>query len=492
MKDREFKFNISISREGYKDKAEATKCLTLSTAKEIGKTVIAFKEESVTVDELIDKAVNGYAFCYLFKFEDKKYKTTFNDKITYTYPVYKVGANKGYFKIKFKSKEFFRGTQTIFVDIDNTTYEDIYDYVDSLTYKPTALYCSYSDRINKGGVYSRRFRLVYVFDEVLNPIQFEKASAALYNQIKEDTEDTLDDRCWLNSNQYYNGGNTNEVYKSYEIYNYSDIVEDTEEPVVIINYVIDEPEEKEVIPVNKNFIEDMSKLDSYTFKKKWSYNYKYIYKTTYTDYIDGLYQFTDDNYYSLYWNRTLIKDGQHRRKKLLLRANTRRKIKPEISVEELIYNMYIDRERIIDNSDGVITNEYIISTCISVMRNEDEVPVQVNKPKFVVNHTLPINERRKVVGKVRGIITDNKIGEIYDTNLTVTENLKVFEENGIDISKSTVYNFCKKHDINTKHTISVEDVDFNKSIRENLKILQDRGIKSTYYQVQKIIKQLKP
>ena len=154
--------------------------------------------------------------------------------------------------------------------------------------------------------------------------------------------------------------------------------------------------------------------------------------------------------------------------------------------------MYIDRERIIDNSDGVITNEYIISTCISVMRNEEDVPVQVNKPTFVVNHTLPINERRKVVGKVRGIITDNKIGEIYDTNLTVTENLKVFEENGIDISKSTVYNFCKKHDINTKHTISVEDIDLNKSIRENLKILQDRGIKSTYYQVQKIIKQLKP
>ena len=74
INNREFKFNISISREGYKDKNEATKCLTQTSAKTIKKEVIAFKEEQVTVDELIDKAVNGYAFCYLYNIEpDKKY-----------------------------------------------------------------------------------------------------------------------------------------------------------------------------------------------------------------------------------------------------------------------------------------------------------------------------------------------------------------------------------------------------------------------------------
>jgi hypothetical protein len=121
---------------------------------------------------------------------------------------------------------------------------------------------------------------------------------------------------------------------------------------------------------------------------------------------------------------------------------------------------------------------------------KDVVPEQVNRPKYVVNHTLNSTERKKAVGKVRGVLTDKMIGELLDLNASVNENLKVFEENGYSIKKSTLYNFLKKNglEIEKPKTLTIEDIDTSKSIRENLQILLDKGIKTTYYQVQKIMK----
>ena len=79
------------------------------------------------------------------------------------YPVYRKGKNKGGMKLTFKSDIFFKGAQAIFVDIDNTRYRTIPEYINSLTYKPTCVYMSFSDNTEKHGVVSIRFRLVYVF-----------------------------------------------------------------------------------------------------------------------------------------------------------------------------------------------------------------------------------------------------------------------------------------------------------------------------------------
>ena len=73
-KDLEFKFRTSISREGYQDKDTAKMCLSSLTSKKVGKQKMAFKEQEVTVDEFLDYAVKGHAFCNLFEFdENKKY-----------------------------------------------------------------------------------------------------------------------------------------------------------------------------------------------------------------------------------------------------------------------------------------------------------------------------------------------------------------------------------------------------------------------------------
>lgn len=514
-KIKDYKFQLSVSREGYRDKNEATKCLTSYSAKQINKSPMAFKEQSLTADDLLLLANNGHSFCYLYNLSpDDKYLTeTKINNITYPkkqYAFYQRGENKGYFKLKFKTLNHFIGTQTIFVDVDYTSYETIYDYLDKLSYKPTLLYTSFSDATLKGGVWSRRFRLVYVFDEVLDIEKFTEISNNIYKMILVDTEDIIEDKCWLNANQYYNGGCFGcETYKSDYIYSAEDFSLDN------LDYIFDDIEDTDLkqsvtvtsnisniewtttttdIVVNYNFSSDLMSMDSLTFRKIYGQKYRYIFKTTYDDYIDGLYQFTDDNYYSLYYNREKIKDGQHRRKKLFILGATRRLIKPDITVEELIYNLYIDREKFIDNSDDVVNNEFLLSTGKEIMKMTDEeiksnLPEQ-KRPKFTVNHTLNKYEKRKAVSVSRGLITERILGELMDLSVSVDENIKTLNKLGYSYKKSTVYNFLKKHghkDVKEKQ-LSIEDIDLKKSIRENLILLKEKGINTTYYQVQKMIK----
>jgi hypothetical protein len=81
---------------------------------------------------------------------------------------------------------------------------------------------SFSDKLDKGGLISRRFRLVYVFDKVLNREEFISVSRAITKQIEIDTGETMFDDCGTRLSQYMNGvyGN-NEVYRSYCIYDYN-------------------------------------------------------------------------------------------------------------------------------------------------------------------------------------------------------------------------------------------------------------------------------
>ena len=82
------------------------------------------------------------------------------------------------------------------------------------------------------------------------------------------------------------------------------------------------------------------------------------------------------------------------------------------------------------------------------------------------------------------------MGELLDLSVSVDENINTLNKLGYSYKKSTVYNFLKKHgqkDVKEKQ-LSIEDIDLKKSIRDNLVLLKEKGINTTYYQVQKLIK----
>ena len=146
-----FKFRTTISKENYESKADAIACLSKPGSLAIGRNKMAWIECEVSIDDFMRLATSGYCFCNLFKFDPtKEYWIESKDgKWHLERPLYLRGANKGYMKMSFKADKFFRGAQTIFVDVDYTRFEDVQDYLATLTIPPTCVYMSFSDKKEK-------------------------------------------------------------------------------------------------------------------------------------------------------------------------------------------------------------------------------------------------------------------------------------------------------------------------------------------------------
>jgi len=98
--------------------------------------------------------------------------------------------------LQMKADMFYEGCQCFFVDIDYTKYESVEDYIGALTLKPIVVYMSYSDNVYKidakqkqnpkynpkRGIKSRRFRLCYVFSEIIfGKENFRPKSGLIYD-----------------------------------------------------------------------------------------------------------------------------------------------------------------------------------------------------------------------------------------------------------------------------------------------------------------------
>lgn len=82
------------------------------------------------------------------------------------------------------------------------------------------------------------------------------------------------------------------------------------------------------------------------------------------------------------------------------------------------------------------------------------------------------------------------IEKYYDERLSVQKNLEGFAECGIDISRATLYNYCKDKGISTGGDF-VSYVDPNLSVRKNIEQLKTKGIKVGKDRISKILKELK-
>lgn len=445
--DINYRFKTNISTDSYEKKSDATACLSKAGAKAIGKSKMAFREQNVSVTEFLGYATTGHSFCGLFEFDpNKKYLRKVYDKWQSCYPVYHNGANKGCMKLSFKSDEYFKGTQTVFVDVDYTNFKSIEDYVVPLSLKPTCGYYSYSDMKDKNGICSRRFRLVYVFYEILNKTDLQRISCAIHNHIVLCTKEPMEDYCGTRISQYMNGvyGNK-DTYQSDIIYSIEDFRE-----FDIISFG-DETDSSE-IEFNSQFLYDMGTMSYQDFTHRYSWKYRYFYRTERDDWTDDIYQYTDDKYLQLWYYREKVKDGHHRRRKLFQNACVRRLIWPDVDPDTLIYNLYIDLWRFFDNSDGVITLDVLKRKVINAFKmGQDQLTDfcsyeldywKEHKPKFIINHKIKVDI--PTLNSITKNVRYQEIYQAYDQSLSITENI----ENGLDVPLCTLYRFCKEYGIN--------------------------------------------
>lgn len=503
-----FRFQTNVSVDTYKDKKEATACLSRAGAKAVDKNKMAFVEQSVSVAEFLNLATSGHAFCNLFDFNpDEKYWITATNGLSYPcYPVYKKGANKGAMKLTIKADQFFRGSQTVFVDIDFTKYTVIPEYISTLTQPPTCVYMSFSDNKDKHGIVSRRFRLVYVLDEVVGLEDFRKISATISDRIVLDTGEPMDDDCGTRVSQYMNGvfGN-NETYQTDCIYSISDFIGG-------IDY-IDNPQPQDEIEqetpqivFNEQMVNDMVKLEYAEFMHYYSKQYKYFYRTErpeIEEWINGLYQLTDDNYLQLWYYRERQIDGMMRRRKLFKNACLRRLMRPDVAPDTLLFNLYVDCFRFFDNSDGVITLDTLKRKVVNAMKMTNEQLLaycnweiqywQENRPKFICYPGIITT--RGQLSNISKTIRWAEIDKVYDRSKSIGENAET-----INVPISTLYRYCNDKWINTnpnrgmtkeeqrkaKHEDKSRKIqlfkklyDSDLTLRENMEKMEENGLELT-------------
>ena len=449
-----FRFLTNISLDKYQSKKDATACLSSIGAKAIGKVKMAFMKYSVTVDEFLNAATSGHAFCNLFKYDPQKqyWHQSSDGKWHQDYPEYRIGANQGGMKLCMKADEYFWGAQTVFVDVDYTRFTEIGDYLDTLTSPPTCVYMSFSDNIEKHGRVSRRFRLVYVFDKVLNKAEFLHVSQRITNKIVFDTSEPMEDDCGTRMSQYMNGvyGN-NEIYASYRIYSLSDFPEEQPNP---IQQPPTTTQQQPGIVFDNKMLKDMATCTPDYIKHYYSWKYPYKYRVEKPDWIDGLYQFTDENYLQLWFYPKMQVDGQNRRRKLFTRACMRRLMFPDQTPDAALFNLYLDFLHFFDNSDGAITLDCLVRKVRYAFEKDRNQLLtycdwfiqywRQNRPQYIVHPSISVDGG--VLKSIEKRISWSIISEKYDPTLTLQQNMG----NGLGVSLATLYRYCKEKGINTQ------------------------------------------
>lgn len=498
INSRNYKFKINVSAEAYTSKIEARACLTQESAKKIGRSKMAFKEQVLTVDEFLEKATSGYCFCNIFEFDPNvMYKiSTSCSKVWKIYPVYKTGVNAGCMKLGFKRDEFFKESYTVFVDIDSTRFQKVDAYINKLTFKPTCVYMSYSDGLEKNEIISRRFHLVYVFDSPLGKQDFLKVSEVITKQIEEDTGEIVEDYCGTRLSQYMNGcfGNQ-EVYKTYLVYSILDILEKAEKfsiPIIV--------KEKPPVSFNEWVLIDFDNFEEEEFKIKPCWinclsTYTYLWRITKPEWINGAYQFVDPGYFRLFFYPEKVEDGNKRRRKLYERMCLRRIMKPDITSEELQFNTIMDVLKFFDNSDRVIDSDFIkrnITNCFSYSVEE-----------LIEQYSTEIEYLKKIFYPRRGIIYRTRshhtreitwciLDEMFNDNLSIKENFENINNDGFPISLRSLYDYVNDRGIVIKGKIRDDElqnlIDPNLSGRENYKLLREKGYKVDIRRINELLK----
>lgn len=496
IKNKDFKFKVSLSEDAYTDNIIAAAMTGSSKDKSIrqirkqygkdSRRGTKFYRKELTPKEFLNKAIIGHTFC-----------NCFNLKNGFT-PVKKETSN-------------FEFSNIFCIDIDKTKYKSVKSFINKLTYKPTLWYTSYNHKkIKNNEPKSIRFHLIYIIEEqITNVIIYRYITRLLNKQIETDTNEIISDKTNDQAARYFKGtcftnpdlikpekgityliyslkdfiGNTNindfikfidnnaDYSKSYlndkinytnqnkkrlindlnkiKIYIsslnnntpilYSNEKKNTLENELIFNDL--EKNNRNVFYCSYNFVQEMERLSYENFMKINSRNYKYFYRTEKDIWIDNLYQYTDDDYLCLPYMYKIKHDGSKRRKSIFLRTCLRRLIKPNADANTLLFNAYIDVHRFYDNSDNALNVK-----CLEHNVNQaiyytiDELKEIITKySETIIQDAKNRRPKSKIIFKpgtktkdIKKIIKEQKYNFIDDY---YDENLSV-EENRLIISEN--------------------------------------------------------
>ena len=517
--DTNFIFEIGHSLDHYDSKDKAKIALSYKRIKEYNKGIenpdeqlskMAFVRESLSVTRFAEMATSGYTFCNLFSYDpNRQYRST-GRWHTKFWPEYRKYKNKGGMKMQMKSDIYYEGCQCFFVDIDYTEFISVKDYIAALKLKPTVVYMSYSDNVYKidskqknnlkydpqRGVKSRRFRLCYVFNEIIyGKENFKTISSAINKMVEDSTHEVVQDDCGKSMSQYFNGSVNKEVYVTGYVYEMADFNINTH------TYYNESPREGQQIldMLNHDIVKsmsncckrhhepsswliiDMERLSYDEFMHYYRNKYRYIYRKDDGTWEDGC-QIVGEDFFKFYFHKNKLKDGEKRRIKLYERMCLRRLMFPDITADEVLFNAYEDLYRIIDNSKDPISIDCLARNVKSAFKlSIDEIRQRFSsnikylsslKPKngliYDVRGAKTVSERNTKMREIRW----RKYDRLYDADLSPRENAI-----RLGCKERTMRRFCKDRGIPTSKKVSDEFIrqmiNLSLSIRGNINYFKE-------------------
>ena len=432
----DFTFTLCVSQKGYGTKPTKEQVPT-----------ITFESRALTIEDALHCATEGRAFCYSF--------TT--------------AKQDGIITIKDKKEANFLSTSTIIYDFDDMEVPML-DYIETLPFKPSFAYPTYSD--GKNGF--SRFRLAYSLEDDIKSVSDFNA---LYHAIAKANgfvKETKEHGGWDVRNVaqlYYGTTSTASTYNGKTVYSkeeFEPFITASTEQHRIASSTKETDYSRYESAVNPEFLQDFTHLPQKALYTK----YRDIYYSNYEpslstalilDESEMFYRYPDD-YVCVYHKRqgkyTLKWDiGEDRKKKMFITAQIMLFNLPELTIENLLYNLRLERQWYYDNSDGKINNEFLLQTAINAynkpypLEPSEHPTFSLNKP-FWEGQGYTANQAKMIVRRELEI---REVQARYNPKLTTTENYRILKEQGVRISLRTLQRMVTGVDIKiispkTSHT----------------------------------------
>ena len=458
---------INISTQSYAHKPEPI---------EIRK--MTFNKVELKANELCSYIKEGYAFTNIFN-------------------------NKGELTIREKKIDNFKEAWIISYDIDHNDVS-MYDFVDTLTIKPTISYTTPSN--GKDGYC---FRILYVLDE---PITTNDEYKDIYEGFAKylDIFDIIDVKA-KDCSRYFNGSkgcnivcnqeNTirlNDVRTIVKDINQCENESTNNKTEVIEGRAVLVDDSFSHQPIDRDFINDFNSLSYRDFYEKCYLSGKYVSQEHTLVEDDGTKPIIElgDNFLEIIRKFKLVefrgkkipvrykfKDGEGRRDKLWNNGMLRRKINPSLRFEDILYDLISEVILYYDNSDGQLNRTTIFSIAKSVMRfNLDRYNPRIKKRRSYIASSAYCQihgiSKRKAVAMYQAKKRSKAplIEYYYREGLKPKDVEALIKESGEEINIRTIQNWYDKNGIyDDKYEKIFQLIDTTKSKAENGKFIRSKG-----------------
>lgn len=432
----EFTFTQCISEQPYDHRPTEDEC-----------SKIIFRPREVTINGLLEFACHGGVFS----------------------PTCRSTNTDGSFHIKAKTDNNFVSSSTVFFDFDNMS-TPMQEFIDGLNFKPSFGYTSYRNGMEGLGF---RFRLGYVFHK---PIVGNQNYRELYvavctaNDFPIETKATggLDRRteaqCYFgtrtDAETYYGGykyaqQDFNE-YRSTEKTQafFESSKTSTLSTTVATNVSTD---------INPEFLTDFNNLNTQDFLNKYypQYGQNYYHSLSTSLILDStkwFFRYPDfyvevrhkrQGKYTLKWQI-----GDDRKRKLFFTAQIMLHNMPTLTMENLLFNLRMERDWYYINTDGKVSNRYLIDVAKNTM-------VKRYTLNPTIHGTFKVNKKyweeqgistKAASNHIRRYLKVQTIRPLINAYASVSDNVKMLKEHGIKITERTLRRMVTEGDIQINNT----------------------------------------